>query len=664
MSSTESLIDLQWLCVLTLFVASVVTLLVYFVQYFSNIPPVSHSGRKTETKQLSEEAEELLCWTLGLKSWRNEWRKAWLRALNQESKAEGELQLTFEEDDVQSSELSVGHISSFTKAAGHKKVQCEVFGEKLQFSLIVSQSSMEPPVRYRALLSPVQLQLVLQLREVDGQVGITWAVEHLDSTHLQLTHSCSQRECESLGEAVVMARLRKVLSNARPSVTLSSRPAEDVRSGTPLLTSPPKPPRAHDWKLLVKNIRVTCREEDTAGSVSLQCVLQLDDPPQKLSTSVLNNTHTPVWEQPFIFELSGRSKELNIQLLDSGRPSESAEGCLLGQVCVPFDLVKRHPRGPQTFALMSAERVIGSLSSEFSFLEPREIRSWQPPTPAVAKRVEMDRTVMPCGTVVTTVTAVRSRPGRSLPSEPVKTPSKAKLSERRVSEQPSTLGTKVSKALSSSDTELLMLNGSDPVAEAALRQLYESAKQKLKSPVKKSTIIISGVAKTPLSQDEEMALMAGYAAAMDATVSGAPEDMKNGLDVTSHAPREEPSVSEASDSLQSQGDGAQDDWERETAEDIDPEKTSLSLSVSETGSRKGKGSFLHKSAKLFFRRRHQRKDPGMSQSHNDLQYLDQPDDPALSERERRTATFRKIINRRLLPKSKSRTNGTMREPPP
>lgn len=40
-----------------------------------------------------------------------------------------------------------------------------------------------------------------------------------------------------------------------------------------------------------------------------------------------------------------------------------------------------------------------------------------------------------------------------------------------------------------------MLNGSDPVAEAAIRQLQESAKQKLKSPVKKSTIIISGVAK-------------------------------------------------------------------------------------------------------------------------------------------------------------------------
>lgn len=61
------------------------------------------------------------------------------------------------------------------------------------------------------------------------------------------------------------------------------------------------------------------------------------------------------------------------------------------------------------------------------------------------------------------------------------------------------LGATVSKALSSSDTELLMLNGTDPVAEAAIRQLHQSAKQKLKSPVKKSTIIISGIAKVSSS---------------------------------------------------------------------------------------------------------------------------------------------------------------------
>ncbi|MEQ2193449.1 hypothetical protein XENOCAPTIV_028335 [Xenoophorus captivus] len=78
---------------------------------------------------------------------------------------------------------------------------------------------------------------------------------------------------------------------------------------------------------------------------------------------------------------------------------------------------------------------------------------------------------------------------------------KAKLAERRVSEQVSLLGGTVSKALSSSDTELLMLNGTDPVAEAAIRQLHQSAKQKLKSPVKKSTIIISGIAKVRMSYE-------------------------------------------------------------------------------------------------------------------------------------------------------------------
>lgn len=92
------------------------------------------------------------------------------------------------------------------------------------------------------------------------------------------------------------------------------------------------------------------------------------------------------------------------------------------------------------------------------------------------------------------------------PSDPTQKAAavKPKLSERRVSEQASMMGATVSKALSSSDTELLMLNGTDPVAEAAIRQLHQSAKQKLKSPVKKSTIIISGIAKVSAPVLEEL----------------------------------------------------------------------------------------------------------------------------------------------------------------
>ncbi len=57
----------------------------------------------------------------------------------------------------------------------------------------------------------------------------------------------------------------------------------------------------------------------------------------------------------------------------------------------------------------------GNCIFQFTYLEPSEVRSWHPPTPASSKKVEMDRTVMPCGTVVTTITAVKSKPGRPLP---------------------------------------------------------------------------------------------------------------------------------------------------------------------------------------------------------------------------------------------------------
>ncbi|KAK9968421.1 hypothetical protein ABG768_002748 [Culter alburnus] len=658
--------DWQWLCMVTLFLASVVTLVIYLVLYFSNEPP---AGKTPLSHVDSEEADGILCWVLSLKSWKSQWRRAWFRGLNEEAhRSQSGIQLTFEEDGVQSSELALDQISSFTKTPGKKNVLCQVVGNKLQFSLsaLPSSTSSETPLRYSVKISPLRLQLALQMKEVNGEVEISWRVLHLDSVDLQLMPSFAQGDYESLSEAAVSDRLRQVLNGAQAFVTLSSRPAEsaevqEVRNKTLQVTSPPKPPRAHEWKLLVKNIRVTCKQEDgAAGGMNPQCILQLDDPPQKVASSVLTNTSTPAWDQPFIFELSGRSKELNIQVVDNGKPRESA---LLGQVSVPFDLVKKHPKGQQTFSLMTKDQVTGSLTTEFTYLEPSEVRSWQTPMPAPTKRVEMDRTVMPCGTVVTTVTAVRSKPGRPLPPES-KSPSKNKLAERRVSEQASILGAKVSKALSSSDTELLMLNGTDPVAEAAIRQLHESAKQKLKSPVKKSTIIISGVTKAPLTQDEEMTLMAGYAAAMDASMSGASEGASSEAAALPSETVAEPSFLEPVESLVgANGTDHVEDWESQAGEDPDVDKSSLSLCPSETGSKKGKGSFLHKSAKLFFRRRHQRKEPGMSQSHNDLQYLEHPEAAMMGDREKRTATFRRIINRKLLPKSKSKANGTVREPP-
>uniref|UniRef100_A0A1A7YCV6 C2 calcium-dependent domain containing 2 n=1 Tax=Iconisemion striatum TaxID=60296 RepID=A0A1A7YCV6_9TELE len=651
--------DPQWLCMVSLFIASLLTLGVYFAQYFQ----LGIAGkRRSSAAAEEEEAGSLLGWALSLGSWKSQWKAAWCKALNDESSTYswGPVLLTFEEDGLEASELTISKVTNFQKSARNKAACCSVVGEKLQFSVSAAATAAAEPYKYTACVAPLELQLQLHLQEAKDEIKVSWEVLHLDTEKLMLTPLFIQDVSNTCCAAAIKEQLRQLLCSTRPTVVLSCRltQASEVQEAHSKVASPPKPPRAHDWKLLVKTIRVALQQEDpAAGSMNPLCVLQLDDPPQRFNTCVLKHTSSPVWEQPFIFELNGRSKELNVQVMNDGQPVESSS---LGQVCVPFDLVKKQPKGQQTFALMSKDKVTGSLITELTYLEPSEVRSWHPPTPAASKRVEMDRTVMPCGTVVTTVTAVKSKPGWPVPLPSTdlglkQVDSKAKLTERRVSEQVSMLGPTVSKALSSSDTELLMLNGTDPVAEAAIRQLHQSAKQKLKSPVKKSTIIISGIAKTPLSQDDELALMAGYAAAMDASMSesSSTQDVTMAMASGISSP---PEVSEPQEGSIGIG-RPPEDWESQTREELD--HTSLSMCVSEASCKKSRGSFLQKSAKLFFRRRHQRKEPGMSQSHNDLVYLESP---VVGERVSRTTTLSQVLGRKSRSKSKSNGSAPTGEP--
>ncbi|XP_068600719.1 C2 domain-containing protein 2 [Brachionichthys hirsutus] len=644
--------DPQWLCMVTLFVASLVTLVLYFVQYVQR----KGSGDVIDDDKEAE-AASLLGWALSLRSWRGRWRAAWCRALSEGSRrGGGRVRLTFDEDDVQASELLVGRVSGFQRSDGSKTASCSVVGEtlRLSFSAASTAAASAAPRRCAVCIAPLELKLDLKMDESKDELRMSWGVSHLETGELQVAPTATQDDPDA---AAIMEQLKQLLFATRPSVVLSCRPAQgsEVRAARSGVASPPKPPRAHEWKLLVKNIRATLsRQEDAAGGVDPLCTLRLDDPPQRFSTSALRNTSSPAWDQPFIFELNGLSKELNIELMNEAQPQQSP---LLGRVSVPFDLVKKQPKGQQTFALVTEDGVTGSLTTDFTYLEPSEVRSWLPPTPASCKKVEMDRTVMPCGTVVTTVTAVKSKPGRPLPPGLVTdlahkaAAHRPKLWERRrVSEQPSMAGAPVSKALSSSDTELMMLNGADPVAEAAIRQLHQSAKQKLKSPVKKSTIIISGIAKAPVSPDDELSLMAGYAAAMDASMSESSSTQDETAAAASGAsgPLEEsPTGPSGTGTGTGQPAG---DWESQAGEEVD--QMSLSVCVSDGSCKKSRGSFLQKSARLFFRRRHQRKDPGMSQSHNDLAYLESP---AGVERASRTATLSRMLSRKG--RSKSKANG-------
>ncbi|XP_075561459.1 C2 domain-containing protein 2 isoform X1 [Pelecanus crispus] len=694
------LAELRWYALVALFVAALATLAVYLVQYALLAlrrgrppPPLPPAPRRDE---LLEEGGSVLAWALSLGSWRRQWRRAWLAALSAEAAARADSQLlTFEEDDPpEPLELAVKQVVSVVKSAQEKVISCNVMGDSVKFVVTVSHTSPAAAEgqSYSVKLSPLHLQLQLYVKDKGEDVKVEWFLINTNETNFEIQPTL--QEGQTAGTCAIPETLRDVLKNlfssVSPSVVLSTRPtdikeAQNVQniSLLPQGTSPPKPPRAHELKLLVKNIMVNLTDHSAAGSTNLACILQLNDPMQKFSSSVAKNAANPFWKEEFIFELSAKSKALQLQIVEDGKLDSPSSA----KVTVPLDLFRKQPSGQQSFALNSRASEsssesgpgLGSISAEFSFIEPNELKTWQVSSPVPATKIEKDRTVMPCGTVVTTVTAVKTKPrleGRSSPlstDSPVKTPVKVKVIEKDFSIQAiHSHGAPVSKTLSSSDTELLVLNGTDPVAEAAIRQLSESAKQKLKSPRKKSTIIISGVSKTSLSQDSEAALMMDYAAAMDSSckevdtptveeaVEKATSDEKLSLGASEIVPDTDPQQS--AHKAWGLENGSQQ-WDTNTLLDQTCEEISgSSLSVSETGSmKKSKGGILKKSAKLFFRRRHHQKDPGMSQSHNDLVYLQQP----LSEETRKKGgTLSRILNRKLLSKNKSKNkqNGASAEP--
>lgn len=88
--------DPLWLCMVTLFVASLATLVLYFVQYFQVRSGASEQrlSEGNAAKEAEDEAASLLGWALSLQSWRSQWKGSWCRALNVESKKRGVSLLT------------------------------------------------------------------------------------------------------------------------------------------------------------------------------------------------------------------------------------------------------------------------------------------------------------------------------------------------------------------------------------------------------------------------------------------------------------------------------------------------------------------------------------------------------------------------------------------
>ncbi|XP_074069936.1 C2 domain-containing protein 2 isoform X2 [Macrotis lagotis] len=435
--------QLQWLGALAAFLAALGVVSLYLLQYAVGMAGAGPRGTSAAScpPGPKEDLSFLLKWVLSLTGWRRQWQVAWVAALNEEAKHKaGPLLLTFEEDQVQKPlELTVQPVVNAIKS--------------------------------------------VQKDQIIGMLDLSKTLKDI---------------------------LRHLVSSVSPSMILSTKTvdvkeAEDMRhkSTLPEALCPPKPPRVHKLKLLVKNIQVILLN-NPGSSDSLNCcfVTQLNDPLQKFSSSVTKSTTNFTWDEVFTFELNAKSKELQMHVLEDGK---SKDNLFFALATVPIDIFKKKPSGEQCFVLNSGSScnhtVLGSITAEFFYIEPNE-PSWKIP-PAVSSVKMEDQTVMPCGTtsgalMVTSITAMKTSPRLDMGRFPtsnsdfsVKTPIKVKVIEKDILVQ----AISCHSAFSSSDSELLRLNDSDPVAEAAIQQLSHSSELKFKSPRKKSTIIIEGESK-------------------------------------------------------------------------------------------------------------------------------------------------------------------------
>eukprot|EP00062_Callorhinchus_milii_P020716 gi/632976661/ref/XP_007904919.1/ PREDICTED: C2 domain-containing protein 2-like [Callorhinchus milii] len=268
---------------------------------------------------------------------------------------------------------------------------CYVTGECAQFSISVTQESpaamgMES---FNVQVSPLHAQLEVHIRETEDMVQVTWNLVNCQTLALNITPRVRREGSDEEGAVdleTIHTLLQDMLTSAQPAVILSVKagPARGIQASNLLISqdllnpdasllvsSPPKPPRAHERKLLVSIIKVDdLPVSDPAGGIRTYCVIGLDSPVQKVSSSAINTHSSPSRDQQFVFELSGKSRKLRLQLMEDLSPCKSV---VLGEVMVPIDLFKKQPSGRQSFRLSNVQsgNSSGSITAEFSYMEPR-----------------------------------------------------------------------------------------------------------------------------------------------------------------------------------------------------------------------------------------------------------------------------------------------------
>ncbi|XP_078055097.1 phospholipid transfer protein C2CD2L [Mustelus asterias] len=690
-----------WIALLFLFVASIATVLTWLLQYSfgilrrgggiparqpqqsQRIPAASLGlwscllklGCSREDSASASGLKRLVTSLFSFKSFRDNWQRAWIKALNDQACRIGSsVQISFEEGPQLPSTACISQVACMDQSEQSMVLCCQLMVEEIQFPVSVTQQSPAAVSMdsYQVTLAPLkaQMEICLEEAEVEGLL-VTWSFKEPPALSLTVTSKLQRggkadvSTIKELIEDTIVSTSPAMLVNLKAHIT-HTVPAERFCKG---LASPSKAVLNAGCRLVVRELKAIVGRVEEVGGGELCCVLELDSPVQLKRTKSLtpksrDGNAELKWNEELIFELGARSKAMKVKIVEK---TEQDENILLGQSVIPLDLSRRSPSGCHNFPLTASPGTLntppGSVSLELSYIEstdPKTTQSLVPVRTTVTptKKIEMDRTIMPDGTIVTTVTTIQSRPKMDGKMDsPTRSPSKVEVTDKRsIKTDDSPVNLSPNNVV---DNHLA--NGLDPVVQTAIRQLTESAnKPSKKTPTKRSTLIISGVSKAPIDQ-EELALSVGYAASMDASLQS-----EAGLATLPHCSAQSALDSPKSADSQSQWQMVNQDLDEAAVSDIS-ERPSVDDVESETGStgaletrslKDHKVGFLRSGTKLLFRRKNKQKEPGFSHSHDDLSNVS--DSPA-SARKKSGSFSRKLIKRfsfKSKTKSKASANGS------
>nr|XP_026653570.1 phospholipid transfer protein C2CD2L isoform X2 [Zonotrichia albicollis] len=584
------------------------------------------------------------------------------------------VQITFEEGPQLPQAANISCVTCKGQSDHSMVLWCHLSAEAVKFPVSVTQQS---PVAvsvdtYHVTFAVLQAQVEIHLEEIQNEgLLVSWTFKDRPDLDLFVLPRLGLPEDEGRADlSTIKDLVEDTIVSTKPAMMVNlvacTAGASAVPSNKLTRECPSRVAAAPlGSKLLLRNLRVLnlgCQGKRGVGEI--RCVAELDSPPQqKWTRPVIGGSvgaaEEMEWNDEFFLELGPRSKELKLQVL---RSSDGGGNVLLAYATLLIDSLDKQPSGRQVCSLapgagqsLTAEATI---TLELLFQESpaslnaphaTSLRTSITPT----KKVEMDRTIMPDGTIVTTVTTIQSRPKADCKLDsPSRSPSKVEVTEK------TTVLLETGRPhghLPSSSRDSHLPNGLDPVAETAIRQLTETNnKTTKKTPTKRSTLIISGVSKVPIAQDE-MALSLGYAASLEATAYGDCEadstadqmhdftELSRPLEALPLGQRDSQELDETTRS---------DVSERPSVEDVESETGSTG--ALETRSLKDhKVSFLRSGTKLIFRRRSKQKEAGLSQSHDDLSNV-----TANSTTRKKTGSFSHRLIKRFSFKSKSKPKGS------